>query len=146
MNHTSTRRGNILTSIGSAVLIGALLVAYSTRAYAIEEVMPCGKDGSLRLWDANDSSGRQVRGAEWYFTTAGHFDYGCGFYEVGRISLGDLALWSDPRTAAKGVWVFRGVGDHCSQNQLLIYNESTRKVVILNSSDMSSVVYQCRGE
>ena len=131
----------------SAVLFTALLAACSAHAYAIEEAIPCEQDRSLRLWDANDRDGRQERRAAWStVVTAKRIRASCYFSEGHRIRLGDLAWWRDPATAEKGVWVFRGIGNHCSQNQLLVYNEKTGIVLILNVIDMKSSEYQCRGK
>src|SRR5260370_15139662 len=77
-----------------------------------------GSDGSAHaLW------GREYR--------EGQFAY-CGFAEGHRFRLTDLNMWANRESVVdKGVWVYRGTGNACSEGHLLVFNERTTSVLVL---------------
>ena len=68
---------------------------------------------------------------------------GCGFTDGNKTPLGSLALWADPARAKLAIFVYRGIGDHCSEMQLLIFNELASRVHIVKLSSGIVDSYQC---
>ena len=54
-----------------------------------------------------------------------------------------LNWWIDGEPLNRGVWVYRGLANTCSQGSLLIFNERANSVLIVNVSDFSSIKYEC---
>lgn len=69
---------------------------------------------------------------------------GGGYVKGHKIRLGDLALWLDKEIPEKGVWIYRGIGNSITQPAILIFNEHTKLVGIVNVSTMNSDVYRCK--
>lgn len=68
---------------------------------------------------------------------------GGGYMDGNKIRLGNLALWKDRSVAEKGVWVYQGIGNSVTEQELLIFNEHTKKIAVINVQEMSSNTYQC---
>ena len=45
--------------------------------------------------------------------------------------------------ANKGISIYRGLGDACSDNQLLIFNEQTNKAMLIQNYDFSTNIFEC---
>ena len=67
----------------------------------------------------------------------------CLFREGKRIA-NRIALWSDPKTYDTGIWVYRGMGNVCSQSQLLIFDEHQEIVRLVNMAGTQLDIYHCK--
>jgi hypothetical protein len=68
----------------------------------------------------------------------------CGFPEGVKMRLKDLSGFvGNPESDSQAVSVYRGLSNSCSQGKLLIFNERTSAVVILEVQDFTSRKYQC---
>ena len=68
----------------------------------------------------------------------------CGFTDGRKFLLTDMNLFVDRSTVVdKSVVVYRGIGNHCSEGKLLIFNDRTKLVMILNVHDLTTEKYQC---
>jgi len=88
----------------------------------------------------------QKPGASWgkWITSDGKkIRTSCGFVDGQAVRLGSLALFQDRTKADSFVWVYRGIGNSCSQLELLILNEVTQQVTIFNVSTAQKQTYQC---
>ena len=68
----------------------------------------------------------------------------CGFTDGHKIKLTDMNLFAD-RSAVfgKNLSVYRGIGNHCSEGQVLIFNERTNVALILQVHSALLSKYQC---
>jgi hypothetical protein len=87
----------------------------------------------------NESSARWIHIRNKDSLSGSHRLYRAGH----RIRLGDIALWIDPKIAEKAVWVYRGMANTVSQDQLLIFNEKTERVFIIYFETGKSDGFQC---
>src|SRR5712691_5418282 len=83
------------------------------------EKYSCGRDHFLGRAVDHDN----VQIAYWIASARPHFEGGCHFVDGRKIRLGDIALWSNKEIADKGIWVYHGRGNNCSDHQLLIFDE-----------------------
>ena len=67
----------------------------------------------------------------------------CGYSAGYEFKLRKLNLWTDGEPADRGVWVYRGLGNTCSEGTLLIFNERTASVLVVKTSDFVSTSYKC---
>jgi len=68
----------------------------------------------------------------------------CGFTEGHKFKLTDMNLFSDrSAVVGKNMATYRGIGNHCSEGQLLLFNERSNIVVILNVHSAVSLKFQC---
>ena len=68
----------------------------------------------------------------------------CGFTDGRKLLLTDSNLFVDRSAVVdKSVVVYRGIGNHCSEGELLIFNDRTKLVMILNVHDLTTEKYQC---
>jgi hypothetical protein len=108
------------------------------------EKYSCENGYFLDRWIGSDG----VQGAHWSreieLKTGEKVRAGGGYMKGHKIRLGDLALWLDREIPERGVWIFRGTGNSVTQMSILILNEHTQKVAIVNVGTMSSDIYQCK--
>ena len=73
-----------------------------------------------------------------------HFFY-CGFTEDHKIRLTDLNWFVKNREAVvdKSISIYKGRSNTCSEGKLLIFNDRTNLVMILNVHDFTTEKYQC---
>jgi hypothetical protein len=69
----------------------------------------------------------------------------CGFYQGQKVLLKDISGFTgNPERDLQAITVYRGLFDSaCSQGKLLIVNNRTNLVVILNAHDFTMYKYQC---
>jgi hypothetical protein len=67
----------------------------------------------------------------------------CSFWEGHKFALKKLNWWIDGEPLDPAVWVYRGLANTCSQGSLLIFNERTSSVLIVNVSDFSLKEHKC---
>ncbi len=68
----------------------------------------------------------------------------CGFADGRKILLTDLNLWPNKDlNVDQGVWIYRGMGNHCSAGHLLFFNELKEFVLILDVHTMGTDEYIC---
>lgn len=74
----------------------------------------------------------------------GHFA-SCGFIEDHKIRLIDINWFVNNREAVidKSISIYKGHSNTCSEGKLLIFNDRTNLVMILNVHDFSTEKYQC---
>jgi hypothetical protein len=124
----------VLTSV--ILLYGPAAIGADGTEYSCDEdrffVQHGDRDGkpSASWGHVIDSGGKKVR-------------VSCGFVDGRTVRLGDMALFPDRSKAESFVWVYRGIGNSCSQVELLIFNEATRQLSILNVSTMQKSTYRC---
>jgi hypothetical protein len=123
---------------GCICLTLGLLVQSTARAEPYEKY---GCEREHFLGRAVSQDDMQI--AHWITSKRPHFEGGCHFVDGHKIRLGDIALWSDKTIADKGVWVYHGRGNNCSEHQLLIFNEQTHTVMILDALVMAADTYEC---
>ena len=66
----------------------------------------------------------------------------CSFWEGHRYKNSDMGMLPS-ELANKGIWIFRGLGNACSEDQLLIFNEQTNKVMLIHNYDFSTNIFEC---
>jgi hypothetical protein len=66
----------------------------------------------------------------------------CSFWAGHRYKHSDMGMFPS-QLANKGIWIYRGLGNACSEGQLLIFNEQTNKVMIIRNYDFSTSIFEC---
>jgi hypothetical protein len=68
----------------------------------------------------------------------------CGFTDGRRFSLTDVGLFIEKSAVVdKSVAVYRGIGDHCSEGKLLIFNERTKLAMIIAVQTLDASRFRC---
>jgi hypothetical protein len=139
-----SRRFNRMLELGFVVSLSiALFVAQSWwPAFGTEqkkEILCSDGNDKLTLYLDGDQKPRAL----WGQKSPNGFFY-CGFSEGAKINLRDLSGFvGNLERDSQMVSVYRGRSDSCSQGKLLIFNERTGAVAILDVQDFSSQKYQC---
>jgi hypothetical protein len=105
-------------------------------AYA-DQMFSCSEQHRLTLYN-RDAENR----AFWGQVLSNQIVASCGFSEGHRYKNSDMGMFPS-ELAKKGLWIYRGVGNACSEGQLLIFNGQTNKVMILRNYEFSSDIFQC---
>ena len=121
------------------VCIALLCASFSVvSGTALGQELLCDNDHQLILRPTTASWGTG-------FVNEGQQTWGrCGFVNGHEIALTAINLYPNRgEMASKDVRIYHGIGDHCSQGQLLIFNDQTQRVMILNVFDYSFEQYAC---
>jgi hypothetical protein len=122
-----------------AFALGFLVVSSDVRA---DVVYSCEHDFRLLVLE-NARDGRQVawqkpiRDAGKVVVTSCYFNKGHSY------KLTDLNLYLDRSVEGMNVTTYAGIGDHCSEGELLVFNDKTKTVLIVTVSDFSNQKYIC---
>jgi hypothetical protein len=139
-----SRRFNRTLELGFVVSLSiAVFLAQSWRSAFGNE-----QKREILCSDANDKltlylDGNQKPHALWGQKSPNGFFY-CGFAEGIKMNLKDLSgSVGNLERNSQTISVYQGRSDSCSQGKLLIFNERTNAVVILDVQDFTSQKYQC---
>ena len=122
-------------------LIGLVLLVFSVLYAFADEKFSCS-DGRWLSTYTSDGENRASWGT--VFQSDGKkVRVSCGFWDGHEFMLKKLNWWIDGEPLNRGVWVYRGLANTCSQGSLLIFNERASSVLIVNVSDFSSIKYEC---
>jgi hypothetical protein len=93
----------------------------------------CDDDYSLKLSQSSDGEEHASWGRHGY----------CLFRDGKRIP-NRIALWSDPKVYDTGIWIYRGMGNVCSQSQLLIFDEHQEILRLVDMAGTGIHIYHCK--
>lgn len=134
--------------IKHVLLIGLIVASFSVPTFAEEQRdYNCSQSNPifihnyrLRRYVANDGKS----GASWGEEYERGKYASCGFVDGHKIKLTDLNLWENREAVAdKNTWVYRGIGNSCSQGHLLMFNERTLSLLIVDVGTFVSTKYMC---
>jgi hypothetical protein len=109
----------------------ALLPAYADQQFS------CSDKHLLTLHRSDGQNG-----ARWGKVLSNGGVANCSFWEGHRFKNSDMGMFPSA-VASKGIWIYRGLGNACSDNQLLIFSEQTNKVMIIRNYDFSTSIFEC---
>jgi hypothetical protein len=135
-----------MIGLRSRIRLSALILAaipFSSIQAAVFEKYGCERGYFLDRWIGDNDK----QDAHWSHNvelqSGGLVRAGGGYMDGHKIRLGDLAMWSDRTVPEKGVWIYQGIGNSVTQLRILIFNEHTKKVLIVDVGAMTSDAYQC---